>query len=126
MQNSLSTRPCPVAPRLMTIFAALFLFAGSGARMLAASQVWVADFDTTAGSDGMVEFQNGNPAKAMFNPLGASGGALQVTLEDGITYNGLHDKGGRLLGTTVDPFTTSFSGYYRFVWSQLPESASQV
>ncbi len=88
-------------------------------------QVWVADFNTDGGFDGMAEFQDGNPGKDMFNPGGASGSVLQVQLEDGITFGGQHDKGGRSIGS-VNPQGNSFSGYYKFAYSQLAESATEL
>src|SRR5437870_1960825 len=89
-------------------------------------QVWLADFNTEGGFDGMTEFQNGNPDKDLFNPAGASGGILQVQTEDGVDFGGKHDKGGRLLGSSVSPATSSFSAYYKFAWSQMPEISTDT
>ncbi len=91
-----------------------------------AAELWRSTFDVEGGFDGMTEFQDGNPGKAMLDPSGAAGGSLPVQLEDGITFGGQHDKGGRLLGGEVNPFATSFSGYYKFAWSQLAETSAEV
>src|SRR5438132_8479846 len=76
-----------------------------------ASEVWRSTFDTAGGFDGMVEFQSGNPDVVMFNPAGASGGKLLVTVEDGKDYSGQSNKGGRLLnsgGTAITAGAASF------------------
>ncbi len=89
-------------------------------------QIWSSDFNIPGGFDAMTEFQDGNPGKSMFDPAGASGSVLRVQLEDGITFGGQHDKGGRALGGAVGAGAASFSGYYKFAWSQLAETSVEV
>jgi hypothetical protein len=71
-----------------------------------AIEVWRSTFDVAGGFDGMVEFQDGNPAKTMFAATGAAGGRLGVHVIDGITFGGQHDKGGRSLHTSREALGT--------------------
>jgi hypothetical protein len=87
---------------------------------------WTADFNTDGGFDGMTEFQNGSTSKPLFDANGASGGRLVVVTHDGENYAGVHDKGGRSLGATLNMGTSSVSAYYKFNWDQLNELATET
>jgi len=87
-----------------------------------ASLVWESTFDSTA--DGVVDMFDGNSNKVMIGP--ASGGRLQITTQDnGGTQAYTPDRAGRELGTTQGG-TDSFSGLYRFDWSALNTTASEI
>jgi len=86
-----------------------------------AGMVWESTFDTDA--DGVVDVVNGNPDKALVGPV--SGGRLQINTVDKSGAHNANDRGGRALGTTLDG-NDSFSGLYRFSFSDLNEDATQM
>ncbi|MCC7352073.1 MAG: PEP-CTERM sorting domain-containing protein [Phycisphaerales bacterium] len=87
-----------------------------------AAQVWESTFDSTA--DGVVDIFTGNANKAMIGPV--TSGELQITTQDtGGTYAYIPDRAGRALGTAQGG-TDSFSGLYRFNWSTLNTTSSEI
>lgn len=85
------------------------------------AQVWQSTFDASA--DGVVDIFNNNSGKVMIGP--AAGGRLQITSSDNSTNAYTPDKAGRPLGSTKGG-SDSFSGLYRFNWSQLNEVETQA
>jgi len=92
-----------------------------GATMSSAAQVWESTFDTDA--DGVEYVVNGNLDKDLIGPAG--GGTVQITTMDRSGAFNDNDRGGRALGSTLDG-NSSFSGIYRFAWSDLNEDTTQM
>jgi hypothetical protein len=114
LQPAGALRRVPASVALVIAFAAVPL--------APAAPVWTATFDTAGGYDGRVEFVHGNGFSDLFDLAGASGGKLTVVVSD-IDPGTQPNEGGRLLnanGTAVTASAASFSGYYKFAWSQVP------
>lgn len=93
-----------------------------GASTVLAAPVWESTFDSTA--DGVVDIFDGNNEKAMIGSV--SGGRLQITGQDnGGAQAYTPDRAGRPLGA-AQAGTASFSGLYRFNWSTLNATASEI
>lgn len=87
-----------------------------------AAQVWESTFDSNA--DGVVDIFDGNNEKVMIGSV--TSGALKITTQDnGGAQIYTPDRAGRLLGTAQGG-TDSFSGLYRFNWSSLNTTASEI
>lgn len=94
----------------------------ASAAMAQASLVWQSTFDSNA--DGVANIYTGNGNEVMIGPVTA--GHLQITTQDnGGAYAYTPNRAGRLLGTAQGG-ADSFSGLYRFNWSSLNTSASQI
>jgi len=83
--------------------------------------VWESTFDSSA--DGVVNAVNLNTNKEMIGP--ASGGRLQITSWDITDYTQV-DKAGRPLGADLTGGNNSFSGLYKFEWTQLEQTQNQA
>ncbi|MCC6421865.1 MAG: PEP-CTERM sorting domain-containing protein [Phycisphaerales bacterium] len=93
-----------------------------GTSSVLAAPVWQSTFDSNA--DGVVDIYTGNAEKVMIGSV--SSGKLEITTQDnGGAEAYSPDRAGRSLGT-AQVGTDSFSGLYRFSWSTLNTTASEI